>query len=158
MNIQEIHDLLKRQFNEDILELVTPEAGESYIIVAPENILDIMQFCRDYDPLNFDYLTDLTGVDAGDKLGVVYRLSSLELKHEVLIKTFLPKDNPNIHTVERLWRAADWHERETYDMYGVTFEGHHNMIRILCPYDWEGHPLRKDYVPPQEYHGMKVPY
>lgn len=156
MNTQEIFDMLKKQFNDKIIEIVTPEAGEQYVIVDSESIFDVMQFCRDYYELDFDYLVLLSGIDAQDKLGVVYHLYSLQFKHRLVVKTYVPKDAPKLKTVERLWRAADWHERETYDMYGVVFEGHHNMIRILCPYDWEGYPLRKDYIPPQEYHGMPV--
>ncbi|HQQ11655.1 MAG TPA: NADH-quinone oxidoreductase subunit C, partial [Bacteroidales bacterium] len=77
-------------------------------------------------------------------------------RHKIVIKTEVPKDNPLLPSVERLWRTADWHEREAFDLIGVVFEGHHNMIRILLPYDWEGHPLRKDYQAPETYHGMKV--
>lgn len=159
MTNQEIYDLLKRQFNDDIIEIITPENGEGHITVNHTNILDIMQFCRDYDSLDFDYLVMLSGMDAGaEHLCVVYHLYSVNLKHSIVIKTFIPRANPTLHTVERIWRAADWHEREAYDMFGIVFEGHHNLIRILCPYDWEGYPLRKDYVTPQEYHGMKIPY
>ncbi len=158
MTTQAIFDLLKKYFADDILEKVTPEAGDEFITVNPSNILEIANFCRDYDDLDFDYLTLLSGIDAGEQLCVVYHLYSLTKKHTVVLKAFVPKDNPTLHTVERIWRAADWHERETFDMFGVIFEGHHNLIRILSPYDWEGYPLRKDYQTPEEYHGMRIPY
>ena len=83
---------------------------------------------------------------------------SITLKHRVVLKVLVPKDNSKISSVETIWKAADWNEREAYDMIGVEFEGHHNLIRILSPYDWEGFPLRKDYETPEEYHGMKIPY
>lgn len=158
MNTQEIYDLLKKNFNDSIIDIVSAEAGEQFITVNPAKILDIALYLRDSEKLDFDYLTLLSGMDLGDKLAVIYHLYSMNKKHTVTIKTMIDRENPSIHTVERVWRAADWHERETYDMYGVKFEGHHNLIRILCPYDWEGYPLRKDYKAPEEYHGMKVPY
>ena len=105
-----------------------------------------------------DYLACLSGMDYGEELGVVYHLYSVELKHRIVIKLYVPKDAPKVATVERVWRIADWHEREAFDLFGVEFEGHHNLIRILNPYDWEGHPLRKDYVTPEEYHGIRIPY
>ncbi len=158
MTIQEIYDLLKIHFNDDIKEITDISNGDSFITVNPANIFDILQFCRDYETLDFDYLTLISGMDSGENLGVVYHLYSMKFKHSIVIKAFVPKESPNIQSVVYLWRAADWHEREAFDLIGVVFDGHPNLIRILCPYDWEGHPLRKDYVTPQEYHGMKVPY
>jgi NADH-quinone oxidoreductase subunit C len=100
----------------------------------------------------------LSGLDSGENLTVVYHLHSTKLAHKFIYKVIVPKADPKVPTVERVWRSADWHEREAWDLIGVEFVGHHNMIRILCPYDWEGHPLRKDYQTPEYYHGMKVPY
>ena len=106
----------------------------------------------------FDYLSNLSGMDLAENLGVVYHLYSMKYKHTIVLKVTVSKENPNVHSVERIWRTADWPEREAYDLFGVIFEGHHNLIRILNPYDWEGYPLRKDYKTPEEYHGIKVPY
>ncbi len=158
MNTQEIYDLLKKHFNDSIIDIVSPEAGDQFITVKPEKMLDMALYLRDSEILDFDYLTLLSGMDLGENLSVIYHLFSMNKKHRVTIKTYVPKEEPKVPTVERVWRAADWHERETYDMYGVIFEGHHNLIRILCPYDWDGYPLRKDYQAPEQYHGMKVPY
>jgi NADH-quinone oxidoreductase subunit C len=97
-------------------------------------------------------------MDLGDNLGVVYHLYSMKLKHKLVLKIVAPKADPKVPSVEKIWRSADWHEREAYDLIGIVFEGHHNLIRILCPYDWEGHSLRKDYIAPETYHGMKVSY
>ena len=72
-----------------------------------------------------------------------------------MVKVSLPRDDASLPSVENVWSAADWHERETFDLVGVVFEGHHKLIRILCAEDWEGHPLRKDYVIPEQYHGIK---
>lgn len=158
MKPQEIFDLLKKEFSDSILEFVEDQNTEAFIKVNPEKILDIALFLRDDDRLCFDYLSNLSGYDAGEELCVVYHLYSFSKAHKAIIKAFVPRTAPKLHTVERVWRAADWNEREAYDMFGIEFEEHHNMIRILCPYDWEGFPLRKDYVVPEEYHGMKIPY
>jgi NADH-quinone oxidoreductase subunit C len=158
MNTQEIFDVLKKQFGDSVIEKGAGESCDEWIVVDSKDILDISLFLRDADELQFDYLDLLSGMDYGKNLAVVYHLYSMNKKHKVTIKTLLNRENPTISTTERVWRASDWHEREAYDMYGIVFEGHHNLIRILCPYDWEGFPLRKDYVYPQEYHGMKVPY
>ena len=97
-------------------------------------------------------------MDLGENVGVVYHLYSMKHKHKLVLKVVAPKTDPKVPSVEKIWRSADWHEREAYDLIGIQFVGHHNLIRILCPYDWEGHSLRKDYVAPENYHGMKVSY
>lgn len=158
MKPNEIYEKLKEEFGEDILDFVEEEHYDPFINVKPDKIRDICLFLRDGEDLDFDYLTLLSGMDLGENLGVVYHLYSLNIKHSIVLKLEVPKEKPDVPTVERVWRTADWHEREAYDMFGVNFAGHHNLIRILCPYDWEGFPLRRDYKEPEEYHGMKVPY
>ena len=158
MQAQEIFDKLKEQFADAVVELQGTAPFDPCIVVTSAKLFDIAQFLRDNDEMNFDYLVNLSGMDYGENLGVVYHFYSMALKHRIVIKVLVPKENPIVPTVENLWRTADWHEREAWDMYGVIFEGHHNLIRILSPYDWEGFPLRKDYVTPEEYHGMRVPY
>jgi NADH-quinone oxidoreductase subunit C len=158
MTANEIFEKLKNEFGDDIIELCAEEPSEPFISVNPQKIVDICLYLRDENEFLFDYLSCLSGLDLGDNLAVVYHLKSMALGHRIAIKATVPKAEPVIPTVEKVWRSADWHERETYDLIGIKFDGHHNLIRILCPYDWEGHPLRKDYVTPQEYHGMKVPY
>jgi NADH-quinone oxidoreductase subunit C len=129
------------------------------IIVPAEAIKDIALQLRDAAPYRFDYLMCLSGVDlGGGSLGVVYHLYSTTLTHKLTLKVIVPRDNPHVATVERVWRTADWHEREAYDLIGVVFDGHRDLRRILLPDDWEGHPLRKDYQVPEYYNGMKVPY
>jgi len=93
---------------------------------------------------------------------VLYHLSSMIHRHRLMIRVVLPrwKDGaqgslPEVPTVSHLWRTADWHEREGYDLMGVYFTGHADLRRILCPEDWAGHPLRKDYQMPEEYHGIR---
>ncbi len=158
MKPNEIYDKLKEEFGDEIIELIEEENYDPFINVKPEKMTDICLFLRDGEEMDFDYLIMITGMDLGDDLGVVYHLYSLEYKHTIVLKLKVPKDKPDVPTVERVWRSADWHEREAWDMFGINFLGHHNLIRILCPYDWEGFPLRRDYKEPEEYHGMKVPY
>ncbi|MGQ9819085.1 MAG: NADH-quinone oxidoreductase subunit C [Candidatus Kapaibacteriales bacterium] len=132
--------------------------SDPFIIVQPDKIVDICLELRDNPELDFDYLMCLSAVDLGESLGVVYHLYSIGNKHKLVLKVIVPKENPIVPSIERVWRSADWHEREAYDLLGIKFEGHHNLIRILLPYDWEGHPLQKDYKEPEFYHGIRVPY
>jgi NADH-quinone oxidoreductase subunit C len=129
------------------------------IQVPPEAIKEVGLQVRDDQDLQFDALMCLSGVDNADgTLGVVYHLHSMQLGHKLTLKVTVPTDNPHAATVERVWRTADWHEREAYDLIGVVFDGHSDLRRILLPDDWEGHPLQKDYEVPEFYLGMKVPY
>jgi len=158
MKANEIFDRLKEEFGNSIIEFVDEAPSDPFIKVETAKLFDICHTLRDNEDFLFDYLSCLSGMDYKEELGVVYHLYSLKHKHHIVLKVSVPKDAPNVPTVEKIWRTADWHEREAYDMYGINFEGHHNLIRILCPYDWEGFPLRKDYKEPDEYNGMKVPY
>jgi NADH-quinone oxidoreductase subunit C len=158
MQAAEIFERLKKTFGDAIIELKDEAPSDPFIVVATDKIFDIGLFLRDDDNMLFDYLTCLSGMDYGANLGVVYHLYSIKHKHKIVIKVLVTREDPTLPTVERVWRSADWHEREAYDMYGFNFEGHHNLIRILCPYDWEGYPLRKDYETPEYYHEMRIPY
>ena len=77
-------------------------------------------------------------------------------RHKVVVKAEMGREDPHVPTVEHVWRVANWHERETYDMFGIVFDGHSDFCRILCPDDWEGFPLRKDYKVQEYYRGIKV--
>lgn len=114
----------------------------------------------------FDYLSCLSGVDYGiekNQLGVVYHLASIPFKTQLTLKVVLSLDRksnelPIVPSVCDVWHTANWHEREAYDMYGILFEGHPDLRRILCPVDWEGYPLRKDYKTADTYKGIKIDY
>ncbi len=151
------------------------EALDPWIEVAPEALVDVCRFLRDDADLRFGMLNLITAVDYlhtdpkkaskaewEPHLEVVYHLSSTEKKHTLVLKVKLPrwKDDvegeiPELPSLCEVWRAADWHEREVFDLSGVRFLGHPDPRRILCPEDWVGYPLRKDYEMPLEYHGIR---
>jgi len=98
----------------------------------------------------------LSGVDYKEGLAVAYHLYSMKHRHAVGLKTMLPREAPSLPTVDDVWPAANFQEREAFDLLGIVFEGSKDLRRILLPPDWEGHPLRKDYKYPEFYHGIKI--
>lgn len=152
----EIHQILKEKFGDAVVE-DHADVLEPFVVVRPDAWEEIAFFCRDDARLKFDLLSCITGVDYPDKkvIEVIYCLDSTTHKHRLVAKALLPRDNPLLASVENVWRTADWHERETFDLLGVVFEGHHNLARILCAEDWVGYPLRRDYVMPETYRGLK---
>ena len=109
----------------------------------------------------FDMLSCITGIDNGVQMAtmeVVYNLYSIPFNHHLMIKVTLPRDYGEVDTVSHIWRTANWHEREIFDMYGVNFRNHPDLRRILMPADWEGHPLKKDYNHQEYYRDIKVAY
>jgi NADH-quinone oxidoreductase subunit C len=143
-----IAELLKEKFPEDVLSIKEFREQVS-VTVKRDNIKAMMKFMHDGPDLYFNYLEDLCGVDyLGKKdvrFEVVYHLYSLKHRHMIRIKAEVPEDDCSIDSVVDIWAGANWHERECYDMYGVTFKGHPDLRRILLPEDWQGHPQRKDY-------------
>lgn len=172
---EEIFKVLKDKFGDAVIELKTALPVESFIIVDPFKIDEICLFLRDEEGLKFDNCMNLSGVDdangkketqsdgstniVGGTLSVFYHLESVYLKHKLTLKVSTQRENPQVKSVSRIWRSADWHEREAFDLLGINFINHPDLRRILMPYDWEaGYPLRKDYKNPEFYQGMKVPY
>jgi NADH-quinone oxidoreductase subunit C len=156
---QEIFDTLKSAFGDAILEAKLDGVIDPWIKIAPEHVRDIAVFLRDDERTLFDSLMLLTGMDyTQGRLGVVYHLHSMKWNHKIVLKVEVTVDQPHVHSVESVWKTANWHEREAFDMYGLLFDGHSDLRRILMPDDWEGYPLRKDYQVPEFYNGMKVPY
>jgi NADH-quinone oxidoreductase subunit C len=152
MTEKEIHKILLEKFADRILSFAE-DAKDPFIVVAPDAIKPVMRFLKEDPHLQFDFLSCITGIDFPENITVVYHLFSYKKRHKIVIKAQLPKDKPEIETVEDVWKAANWLERETYDLLGIRFIGNSNLRRILLPEDWVGHPLRKDYVQPEEYHG-----
>jgi len=175
MNCNEIYQVLVEEFSTDVITDANLEARDPWIEVAAEAILKVATFLKSDERLRFDHLNNLCGVDYYEPdakkatrfghdphIEVVYHLSSFEWKHRVTIKVKVPRwkndvegELPEVPSVSSVWAIADWHEREAYDLVGIRFTGHPNLERILCPEDWVGHPLRKDYEFPLEYHGIR---
>jgi NADH-quinone oxidoreductase subunit C len=155
MKPQEIASILTEKFGAKIIES-QPEGLSPYSVIDPIAILDVSSFLRSEDALSMDHLELLGGVDYKDRVDVVYILYSMKHRHRYMLKCRLSRETPIIHTVESIWAVANWHEREAFDMFGVVFEGHSDLRRILLPDDWEGYPLRKDYKFPKVYREMPV--
>lgn len=182
MTENEIYAAIKAQFPDDVVavqegnapeaiplkqgkEIITIErpkplpAGPvcyGWVEIKPAALPKILKWARDQKSLQLDFPHCVSGVDykAGEPLGVSYHLTSLAHKHWACFKVFTPRDNPVVPSVVDIFPGVDWHEREAFDMYGIRFEGHPNLRRILCAEDWEGWPLRKDYKFPDSYHGI----
>jgi NADH-quinone oxidoreductase subunit C len=131
------------------------ETADPFIEIEPRAVRAVLEHLRDTKGLQFDMLQLVTGIEREDRFEVVYHLTSLSRGHRITIKAMLSRDDPHIGSVAALYPAAGWHERETYDLMGIVFDGHPDLRRILLPEDWEGHPLRKDYVAPDSYHGVR---
>lgn len=159
LEIGQIIAVIKEKLPEAVVEEVL-DGGDPFVVVKAEQWGETARLCRDDSRLGFDLLSCISGVDypereEGPEIEVVYHLDSTVNHHGLTIKVKLPRSDPRVASVEEIWRTADWHERETYDLVGVVFEGHHNLVRILCAEDWVGHPLRKDYESPDSFHGIK---
>ncbi|MBH49708.1 MAG: NADH-quinone oxidoreductase subunit C [Candidatus Marinimicrobia bacterium] len=157
MTFEEIKSAINAKFSDSVLE--NPEGEENVIYLDSRSWNKIALFLISDKDLFFNQLECLTGMDLGSEtsLEVRYNFHSMEHRHKVEIRLTVDRKDPKIPSVEQIWRMADWFEREAYDMYGIVFEGHRDMTRILCPDDWEGWPLRKDYEVQDTYHGIVVP-
>lgn len=153
MTLQEITQKIKEKFPESILEEKL-DMLEPHVVVKTEDILNICKFLREDAALQFDSLMCLSSIDTKADFEVAYSLFSYTLRHRFGLKVKAPRENPVVPSVEGLWKTANWHEREAFDLMGITFSGHPNLTRILCPEDWVGHPLRKDYKFPESYHDI----
>jgi len=155
MTPHEIANLLTQKFT-DAIDASLPDDKHPRIHTTAEHWRPIAEFLRRDSAMAFDLLNCLTGVDYIDdgKLCAVYDFYSYTHDHHFAVKVYTDRGRPQIPSVADLWATANWHEREAYDLFGIIFEGHPALHRILLPEDWLGHPLRKDYVFPREYHGI----
>ncbi len=131
------------------------------IKIHPEDLLPVVRQLHQHPSLFFDMLSCITGIDNGVEAAtfeVVYNLYSIPFNQHIMINVIVPRDNPVIESVTPIWKAADWLEREVFDMYGIQFLNHPDLRRILMPADWEGYPLRKDYQQQTDYRDIKVAY
>lgn len=155
MKNEEVVPLLQSVFPAETFGNAETASAQSFIEIVPAYLRAVAFFLRDDERLYFDMLACLSGVDnGGGKLGVVYHAVSITNGLRLTFKSFT--DGGELPTVSDVWRAADWHEREVYDMYGLRFTAHPDLRRIFMPDDWPGYPLRKDYQNPETYQGIKV--
>jgi len=147
MDLDGIVSKVKEDFPESILDVSTFR-GEITLHLRTQDLLPICRLLHDDRELSYDYLTDLCGVDyypQEPRFQVIYHLCAMGTRHRLRLKVSLPGVSPRVASVVSVWKGANWLEREAFDMFGITFDGHPDLRRILLTPDWEGHPLRKDY-------------
>jgi NADH-quinone oxidoreductase subunit C len=153
----------------DIIRLIQQQAPDGvftaaadglhpHVRIKPERLFGVCRFLKDEPQLNFNLLRCISAVDWPQQalIELSYEVLSIQYNHAVAIKVMLDRACPEIDSVSSVWPAAEWHEREAFDLMGVTFKNHPDPRRILMPDDWRGHPLRKDYQDLTDYHGLKI--
>jgi len=163
----EVVDALEEAYPhfDDAIERVVVDRGELTLHIRPERIAEVCQVLRDDPALRFELCSSVSGVDYlgtpdGRRLHVVYHLTSMTYRRRIRLEAAVSVEHPHLPSVTSVYPTADWQEREAYDMFGIIFDGHPNLTRILMPDDWEGHPQRKDYPlggVPVEYKGAEIP-
>ena len=163
MNFKDVVALLKEK-HADAIEGTDETKKDPWIVVKKDKLVEVCRTLRDDPKLDYDHLSLISAVDypgpkgAGGTVELVYHVDSLTLNHPLVLKVKLPRTGGDAllkaPTLVSVWATADWHERESYDLMGIDFTGHPNLVRILCAEDWVGFPLRKDYKWPEEYHGI----
>jgi len=164
MSFDDIKLLLTEKFGDDIITGEERTGMQPALLIQPDRITEVCLELRNNPRTYFDFLSCLSGVDYGvddGRFGVVYHLSSIPYHLQLVLKISKAnernEDNlPSFPSITSVYRTADWHEREAYDMLGIYFEGHPDLRRILMPDDWEGFPLRKDYQNAEYYKGIKI--
>lgn len=138
-------DKLKQKFGESVLDVVEYR-GETSVTVKKEDVVAVCTFLK--EELGYNFLSDLCGVDylgSSPRFMVVYNLYNIATKDRLRLKVPVTESDPRVDTVSVVWSTANWHERECWDLMGISFNNHPDLRRILLPADWVGHPLRKDY-------------
>ena len=164
MSLDEIKALLIDKFGPGVVTGEETGGLQAALLIEPNEIASVCRELRDNSKTYFDFLSSITGIDYGieaGRFGVVYHLASIPYKTQLTLK--ISRENnrdlnnlPEFPSITSLYRSADWHEREAYDLLGIFFEGHPDLRRILLPDDWEGFPLRKDYRSAELYKGIRI--
>ena len=148
----------------DAIEQVVVDRGELTLHIKPERIAEVARVLRDDPSLRFELCSSVSGVDYlgvdPRRLHAVYQLTSLTYRRRIRLESAVTAEDPHLPSVTTVYPTADWQEREAYDMFGIVYDGHPNLTRILMPDDWEGFPQRKDYPlggVPVEYKGAEIP-
>ncbi len=164
MPLEEIIELLSLKLKPTIILDKEPQAIPPIICVSSQRIVEACQLLHEHEKTYFDSLTCITALDNGPQantLELIYHLYSIPYNRQLALKVSLVRKQlgatlPEVPSVSHIWRGANWHEREAYDLVGINFTDHPDLRRILLPADWEGYPLRKDYTVQQRYHGIKT--
>ncbi len=155
---KEIVELVNNSVTNANAVFTEAEVGDSFITVNSESIKNVCEVLKGSE-FDFNVLQVITGCDFPEtnEIEVSYIIASFTKNHELILKVRVSRDeNTKVDSVSGVWKAANFQERECFDMLGVEFNGHPDHRRILCPDDWKGFPLRKDYKPEEEYHGMTI--
>ena len=152
MKTEETLSKLQQALPDVTFQLEQGETGSAWILVPAESIVPSLESIHKEQGMT--YLRCLSGVDYGEEFGVSYVVCSVERKVECHLKVRVPRENPEVPSVHHVYGAANWFEREIFDLYGIDFPGHPDLRRIMMPEDWEGYPLRKDYKEAKEYNGI----
>ena len=164
MKTEAIKKLLTDKFGDAVVAGEELAGLQPALLIDPSRIVEVCLELRDNPATYFDFLSCLSGVDYGldeGRFGVVYHLASIPYKTQLTLKISClhgreNSDLPHFKSVSSVYRTADWHEREAYELTGIFFEGHPDLRRLLLPDDWEGYPLRKDYKTAEYYKGIKI--
>lgn len=164
MSIEEFSEIITAKWGTEAVIAIDKIASPPAIEVPANLLSEICNRLHIQEKCYFDFLSCITGIDNGPEAGtmeVVYNLYSIPYNLKIMLKVKIPRnsesgDLPEVPTVSHIWRTADWHEREVFDLVGIKFKGHPDLRRILLPADWEGHPLRRDYKNLETYHGIVV--
>ena len=143
------NEALQNLISSWIPELEFTEEGSQFlnITVKPEQLHTLMSQLKSNIETSFDYLFCLTGMDWGKELGIIYHIESTIHRHQIVVKVQTEdRENPTFDSVWKIWRTAEFHEREVFDFFGIKFNNHPNLKRLFLTDEWEGFPLRKDYV------------
>ncbi|MBU8933009.1 MAG: NADH-quinone oxidoreductase subunit C [candidate division Zixibacteria bacterium] len=153
---EKVRQFLQSKFGE-IIKREDGFRGEQTFMIDADSLFSVCEALHDNDELDIKFLADITAIDwfghesaEEGRFEVVYNLYSLSYCYRFFLNIRLGEDNPTVRSITDIWAGANWLEREVYDMFGVTFEGHPDLTRILTPDDFEGHPLRKDFRQPYE--------
>ena len=157
MNFEEIRGKLAGKFGERIGPLA-PANKDPFLVIQAADLVETCKFLKEDPDLAFDCLMNLSAIDWPKKnqIEVVYHLWSYSKRHAFILKIGLDRAKPEVASLEPVWKAADWLEREQYDLLGVNFTGHPDLRRIMLPDDWVGHPLRKDYKEQADWHHIST--
>jgi len=161
--IEKLKEDIDQAFGKGVVEILQ-EGMQPTLLVKKDSLVELCLWLRDHSAYYFDFLSNITAVDyhPEHRFALVYNLASIPFQLQLNLRVELPnegrseRDLPEVDSVSSVWRTADWHEREAYDLMGIFFNNHPDLRRILLPDDWVGHPLRKDHEEAEYYHGIPI--